>query len=100
MPGGDDRRRPSLAEQGRRLTELQRRILAIQDEAEARARGAPAHAAAYREQARLEAAPLIAEGAALRDAILLRARGRARLAWRVVYAGCALIVLLLAYRFL
>lgn len=89
--------RPSLAEQGRRLGELQRRILEIQEAAEARARSAPKHAAAYREQARLEAAPLIAEGAALRDAIVLRARRRARLAWRVVYAGCALIVLLLGW---
>lgn len=90
-------RTPSLAEQGRRLTELRQRIEDIFDAAEARVAEQPRHAKAWRAQAQAEAAPLIAEGAALRDAILLRAGHRARLAWRVVYACLAAIVLLLAW---
>jgi ferric-dicitrate binding protein FerR (iron transport regulator) len=95
------RRPPSLSEQGRRLSDLRRRIAAIHDAAEAHARTDPKHAAAWHAQAQAEAAPLIAEGAALRDAIVARARRRAKLAWAVVYAGCALIVILLtAWRLL
>lgn len=76
---------------------LQRRIEAILADAEARVRSDPKHAAAWRAQAQAETAPLIAEGAALRDLILERARRRAKLAWGVVYAGCALIAMLLEY---
>lgn len=93
-------RTPSLAEQGRQLSELRRRIEAILEEAEHRALAEPRHANAHRAQAQAEAAPLIAQGAALRDAVLLRARRRAKLAWRVAHAGIALIVLLLAWRWL
>lgn len=94
---GTPPRRPSLVEQGKHLQALQRRIEAILDAAEARVREEPKHADAWRAQAQAEAAPLIAEGAALRDAILERARRRAKLAWRAAYAGCALIALLLGY---
>ncbi len=87
---------PSLAEQGRRLSALRGRIEDILDDAERRARAEPKHAAAFRAQAQAEAAPLIAEGTALRDALLLRARRRAQLAWRVVYVGSAAILLLIA----
>lgn len=90
-------RTPSLAEQGRRLTELRRRIEQLHEDAEHRALAEPRHAAAYRAQAQQQAAPLVAEGAALRDAILARARGRARMAWGVVYACVAAIVALLAW---
>ncbi len=89
--------KPSLAEQGRRLQALQRRIEAIRDAAEARVCADPRHADVWRAQAQAEAAPLIAEGAALRDAILARARRRAKLAWGVVYAGCALIAMLIVW---
>lgn len=86
---------PSLVEQGRRLSALRGRIEDILDDAERRALAEPKHAATWRAQAQAEAAPLIAEGAALRDAILLRARQRAKLAWRVVYAGIAVAILLI-----
>lgn len=89
-------RRPSLVEQGRQLSALRARIEAIREEADLRAHAAPARARRIRDAAEAEAAPLIAEGAALRDAIVLRARARAKLAWRVVYAGLAGIVLLCA----
>ena len=94
------RRRPTLAEQGRQLADLQARILEIHDDAELRAHAQPRHAQAYFAQAEAETAPLIAQGAALRDAIVLRARRRARLAWGVAYAGCALIAILLGWRLL
>ena len=94
------RRRPTLAEQGRQLAALQARILEIHDDAELRAHAQPRHAQAYLAQAETEAAPLVAQGAALRDAIVLRARRRAKLAWSVAYTGCALIVVLLAWRLL
>lgn len=90
-------RTPSLVEQGRQLTRLRTRIEAILDEAEDRALAQPRHADAFRAQAQAEAAPLIAQGAALRDAIVLRARNRARMSWRVVYAACACIAALLAW---
>jgi hypothetical protein len=90
------RKRPTLSEQGRRLSELQQRIGTILDDAETQIRSEPKRAGAMRRRARAEAAPLIAEGAALRDAIVARARRRAKLAWTVVYAGCALIAILLA----
>ena len=90
-------RKPSLAEQGRQLQALQRRIEAVLEMAEARVREDPKHADAWHAQAHGEAAPLIAEGAALRDAILERARRRAALAWRAVYVGCALIMLLVGW---
>jgi type IV secretory pathway component VirB8 len=80
------------------LSELHRQVVAIREAAEARARTDPKHAEAWRAQAQAEAAPLIAEAEALRDAIVVHAQRRARLAWRVVYAGCALIALLLVLR--
>lgn len=94
------RRRPTLAEQGRQLAELQARILEIQDDAELRAHAQPRHAQAYFAQAETEAAPLIAQGAALRDAILLRARHRAKLAWGVVYVAGSLIVVMIVFQLL
>ena len=94
------RKQPTLSEQGRRLTELQQRIATILDDAETQIRTEPKCADASRQRAQAEVAPLIAEGAALRDAIVARARRRAKLAWGVVYAGCALIAILLAARLL
>lgn len=88
-------RAPSLAAQGRQLAELERRILAVHEATEARVIEDAKHAAAWRAQAEAETAPLIAEGATLRDAIVLRARRRAQRSWWVVYAGCALIATLL-----
>lgn len=89
--------RPSLAEQGRQLSALRARIEAIREDADLRAHAAPAQARRIRDGAESEVAPLIAEGAALRDAIVLRARQRANAAWRVAYAAGALIVLLGAW---
>lgn len=90
-------RRVSLAEQGRQLSALRARIETIREDADLRAHAAPAQARRIRDGAESEVAPLIAEGAALRDAILLRAQQRARAAWRGAYAGTALIVLLGAW---
>lgn len=89
-------RRTSLAEQGRQLTALRQRIESIREDAEVRAHAAPQRAARIHADAEAEVAPLIAEGAALRDALVQRAQQRARLAWRVVYVGCAAIILLVA----
>lgn len=90
-------RRSSLAEQGRQLSALRQRIEAIREDAELRAHAAPAQAARIHASAEQEVAPLIAEGASLRDAVVLRARQRARMAWRVVYAAGAIAVLLVAW---
>lgn len=89
---------PSLLEQGRRLTQLQRQILAIREQAGERARKDRKHAAALQAQADAEIAPLLAEATALRDVVISRARKRARLAWYVVYAGVAAIVLLVLWQ--
>lgn len=89
--------RPSLAEQGRQLTALRQRIEAIRDDADLRAHAAPAQAQLIRAGAEAEVTPLVAEGAALRDAIVQRARQRAKLAWNAAYAGIALAVALLAW---
>lgn len=86
--------RTSLADQGRQLTTLRQRIEAIREEAEERAENSPAHAARIRARAEADVAPLIAEGTALRDALLQRASQRARFAWRAAYLGCAMIVVL------
>lgn len=75
-------RRPSLAEQGRQLSALRQRIETIREDADLRAHATPAQARRIRDGAESEVAPLIAEGAALRDAIVLRAQQRSRLAWR------------------
>ena len=93
-------RHASLSEQGRQLTALHQRIEAIREDAELRAHAAPAQARQILASAESEAAPLIAQGAALRDAIVLRARQRAKLAWKVVYAGGALVLLLLGWQLL
>jgi len=90
-------RRVSLGEQGRQLSALRQRIEAIREDADLRAHAAPAQARRIRDGAESDVAPLIAQGVALRDAIILRAQRRARLAWRVVYAGGALVVLLGAW---
>jgi hypothetical protein len=91
------RARPSLAEQGRQLTALRQRIEAIRDDADLRAHAAPAQAQRIRAGAEAEVTPLIAEGAALRDAIVQRARQRAKRAWSAAYAGIALALVLLAW---
>ena len=93
-------REPSLAEQGRALSALRQRIVDIHEAAEARCIEDPKHANAFRAQAEAEAAPLIAEGARLRDAIVLRARRRARMAWAVVAVASALILLLALWQLL
>ncbi len=93
-------RRPSLSEQGRQLSALRQQIEGIREDAELRAQASPAHAPQIRAGAEAETAPLIAQGAALRETIVLRARQRAKLAWNLVYAGGALIVLLLAWQLL
>ena len=90
-------RRVSLAEQGRQLSALRARIETIREDADLRAHAAPAQARRIRERAESEVAPLVAEGAALRDAIVRRARRRARIAWRVAYAGGVLVLLLCAW---
>ena len=94
------RRRPTLAEQGRQLAELQARILEIHDGAEVRALAQPQHAATFLAQAEAEAAPLLAQGAVLRDEVVARARARARLAWNVVYVAAALIAVLAVWQLL
>jgi hypothetical protein len=83
-------RRPSLAEQARQLSALRQRIETIREDADLRAHATPAQARRIRESAEAEVAPLIAQGAALRDAIVLRAHARARLARRVAYAVAGL----------
>ncbi len=90
-------RRVSLGEQGRQLSALRQRIEAIREDADLRAHAAPAQARRIRDGAESEVAPLIAEGAALRDAIMLRAQRRARLAWHGVYAAGAAIVALVVW---
>lgn len=79
---------------GRELQAVRVRILDLQDEAELRTQADPRHAQAFRAQAETQAAALVAQGAALRDEIIARARGRAKWAWRVAYAGIAAIVAL------
>lgn len=86
----------SLAGQGRRLHALRLRIEAIREQAASRMREDPRHADAWCAQAEAEGAPLLAEAVALREAIIVRARRRAKLAWGVACAGCALVVLLVA----
>jgi hypothetical protein len=90
-------RRVSLGEQGRQLSALRARIETIREDVDLRAHAAPAQARRIRDGAESEVAPLIAEGAALREAIVLRARQRAKAAWWVAYAAGALIVLLGAW---
>lgn len=90
-------RRPSLAEQGRQLAQLQARILEIHDDAALRAHAQPQRAQAHFARAEAEAAPLIAQGARLRDELVARARQRARRAWTVASCAAALIVALLGW---
>jgi hypothetical protein len=90
-------RRPSLAEQGRQLAELQARILEIHDDAALRAHAQPQRAQAYFARAEAEAAPLVAQGARLRDELIARARLRARRALAVAWFAAALIVALVGW---
>ena len=90
-------RRPSLAEQGRQLAQLQARILEIHDDAALRAHAQPQRARAYFARAEADAAPLVAQGARLRDELVARARLRARRAWTMASCTTALIVVLLAW---
>jgi hypothetical protein len=90
-------RRPSLAEQGRQLAELQARILEIHDDAALRAHAQPQRAQAHFARAEAEAAPLVAQGARLRDELIARARLRARRAWAVVSCASALIAALVGW---
>ena len=90
-------RRPSLAEQGRQLTELQARIFEIHDDAALRAHAQPQRAQAHFARAEAEAAPLVAQGARLRDELIARARLRARRAWTAVWCATALIAALVGW---
>jgi hypothetical protein len=73
------RKQPTLSEQGRRLSELQQRIVTIVDDAETQIRAEPKRADALHRRARTEAAPLLAEGEARRGAMRSSpARGGAR----------------------
>ena len=90
-------RRPSLAEQGRQLAELQARILEIHDDAALRAHAQPQRAQAYFARAEADAAPLVAQGVKLRDELIARARLRARRAWTAVWFAAALIVALVGW---
>ena len=87
---------PSLSELGKRLQALQARAFEIYEDAALRSEATPQRRDAIYAQAEAETAPLLAEAEALRDVVVTRARRRARTAWRVVYTGIALIVLLLA----
>ena len=90
-------RRPSLGEQGRQLAQLQARILEIHDDAALRAHAQPQRAQAYFARAEAEAAPLVAQGARLRDELIARARQRARRARTAAACAAALIVVLVAW---